>query len=174
MGGVSRSFEGTGSPAVLGEQLELTTDIVEHVRWGLRRAIDDPDILEIRYGTVHELSMLTCQEGSDTPLIKEERLRRRLLRPGVIRSGTYDHRDAAASGAGPIAMTAWEYVLLCFRLAISTNPYVETDHDRSHGYIGDLTPTELALIKSFRSMGQSDRAVVAQYVLAHSSAGERR
>lgn len=168
MGGVSRSVERAGSQAVLGEQLELTTDIVEHVRWGLQRAVADPDIPEVRLGTVHELAMLTCQDGSDTPLIKEERLRRRLLRPGAVKSGTYDHRDPAAAGSGPIAMTAWEYVLLCFRLGISTNPYVETDHDRSNGVIGNLTPVELELLRSYRSMSQSDREAVASYVLAHS------
>lgn len=167
MGGVSRSIERTGSQAVPGEQLELTTDIVEHVRWGLQRAVDDPDIPEVRLGTVRELSMLTCQDGSSTPLIKEERLRRRLLRPGTVKSGTYDHRDASASGTGPIAMTAWEYVLLCFRLGISTNPYVETDHDRSNGIIGDLTPSEFELLRSYRSMSQSDREAVASYVLGH-------
>ena len=168
MGGVSRSVDRAGSEAVLGEQLELTTDIVEHVRWGLQRAVDDPDIPEIRLGTVHELSLLTCQDGSDMLLIKEERLRRRLLRPGYAKSGTYDHRDAASGGSGPIAMMAWEYVLLCFRLAISTNPYVETDHDRSNGVIGDLTPRELELLRSFRAMAPGDREAVANYVMTHS------
>lgn len=125
----SRKAEGVICVAIIlpngvDEREEFMDAAIEHIRWGLRRAAETGDVEGIRRGTIAELSSLTCPAGSSVPQIPEERLRRRLVRN---------------STSQPFA--AWEYLLLCFDLGISTNPYVEDEHDRAHGY---LAPSMIA------------------------------
>lgn len=93
------------------EREELVDATQAHIRWGLSRAADSGDIDGISQGSIHELSLMTCPAGSEVPLIPEERLRRRLL-PGPQQMHPFE---------------AWEYLMLCFDLGISTNPFVEQD-----------------------------------------------
>lgn len=111
-------------PNGVDEREEFVDATIEHIRWGLKRAAETGNVEGIYRGTIAELSRLTCPAGSEIPQIPEERLRRRLTRN---------------SASQPFA--AWEYLLLCFDLGISTNPFVEDEYDRGHGY---LAPSMIA------------------------------
>lgn len=111
------------------DEQEYTERCRQHVLWGLAQAVSDPDIPEIVQGTVAELSKLTG--------IQHQRLRRRLYAPDKALPASYSHRRGSERASGPVNFYAWEYITCCFCLGISTNPYVDSSHDRSLGFMVD-------------------------------------
>lgn len=119
---------GVDTSLAMTEEDEMAEVIRQHILWGIERAVREGDVEGIVTGSLKEVAELT-RSGGRAKGIKLEALTRKLVPPTKEQIANHAFRNRTK----PVSFNASEYLLLCYQLGISTNPYVKEDHDPLHG-----------------------------------------